>query len=452
MEDGNEKFDSRNNCNAIIETATNTLCIGCKNTVIPNSVTSIGSEAFYGCTSLTSITIPNNVISVDRWAFQNCSSLTAVNIGSSISSISDEAFADCLGLYDVYCYAENVPTTVFNVFNNSPIASATLHVPGASLGAYSTTAPWSGFGTIMPIETIDDRSEQTLDLTELPTLTSGNAAYTLPEQTDQGLALTWSIADATIASISGYQLTPLSGGTTTVTATQAGNSQYLPFTKSYTLTVADETLLNNRLYAETVKLRAGASKTFGLKLDNTMSFIACEFYLQLPEGVRIETDEDGYLIAELVSGRINRHSLEVNHVGNGLYHFLCYSSRNNAFVGNSGDLFTLTVTCDENVLSDTYTATIKDIMFSDQDKQQVDLLDSSFDVVVTDIIPGDANGDEKINVMDVVEIVSYIMSNASDSFVFAAADIDENGTINVMDLVNVVSLIMTNTNQPTAAP
>lgn len=452
VEDGNEKFDSRNNCNAIIETATNTLCIGCKNTVIPNSVTSIGSEAFYGCTSLTSITIPNNVISVDRWAFQNCSSLTAVNIGSSISSISDEAFADCLGLYDVYCYAENVPTTVFNVFNNSPIASATLHVPGASLGAYSTTAPWSGFGTIMPIETIDDRSEQTLDLTELPTLTSGNAAYTLPEQTDQGLALTWSIADATIASISGYQLTPLSGGTTTVTATQAGNSQYLPFTKSYTLTVADETLLNNRLYAETVKLRAGASKTFGLKLDNTMSFIACEFYLQLPEGVRIETDEDGYLIAELVSGRINRHSLEVNHVGNGLYHFLCYSSRNNAFVGNSGDLFTLTVTCDENVLSDTYTATIKDIMFSDQDKQQVDLLDSSFDVVVTDIIPGDANGDEKINVMDVVEIVSYIMSNASDSFVFAAADIDENGTINVMDLVNVVSLIMTNTNQPTAAP
>lgn len=82
----------------------------------------------------------------------------------------------------------------------------------------------------------------------------------------------------------------------------------------------------------------------------------------------------------------------------------------------------------------------------------MDLLDSSFDVVVTDIIPGDANGDEKINVMDVVEIVSYIMSNASDSFVFAAADIDENGTINVMDLVNVVSLIMTNTNQPTAAP
>lgn len=241
-------------------------------------------------------------------------------------------------------------------------------------------------------------------------------------------------------------------GTYPITASGAAAANYNISYVEGTLTVIDETLLNNRLYAETVSLRTGTSKTFGLKLDNTLTFIACEFYLQLPEGVRIETDEDGYPIAELVSGRINRHSLEVNHVGNGLYHFLCYSSRNNAFVGNSGDLITLTVTCDENVLSDTYTATIKDIMFSDQDKQQVDLLDSSFDVVVTDIIPGDANGDEKINVMDVVEIVSYIMSNASDSFVFAAADIDENGTINVMDLVNVVSLIMTNTNQPTAAP
>ena len=241
-------------------------------------------------------------------------------------------------------------------------------------------------------------------------------------------------------------------GTYPITASGAAAANYNISYVEGTLTVIDETLLNNRLYAETVSLRTGTSKTFGLKLDNTLTFIACEFYLQLPEGVRIETDEDDYMMAELVSGRINRHSLEVDHVGNGLYHFLCYSNKNYAFKGQSGDLITITVACDENVVADTYTATIKDIIFSDQDKHQVDLLDSSFDVVVTDIIPGDANGDEKINVMDIVEIVGYIMGNSSDTFVFGAADMDENGTINVMDLVNVVSLIMTNANQPTAAP
>ena len=68
----NPVYDSREDCNAIVETATNTLIAGCKETFIPNSVTSIGDYAFYGCSGLTSIEIPNSVTSIGEGAFENC--------------------------------------------------------------------------------------------------------------------------------------------------------------------------------------------------------------------------------------------------------------------------------------------------------------------------------------------------------------------------------------------
>ena len=72
VESGNSNYDSRDNCNAIIETATNKLVVGCDNTVIPNGVTSIGDWAFTGCDGLTSVTIPNSVTTIGNSAFYGC--------------------------------------------------------------------------------------------------------------------------------------------------------------------------------------------------------------------------------------------------------------------------------------------------------------------------------------------------------------------------------------------
>ena len=101
VDDGNTKYDSRDNCNAIIETASNTLVRGCRNTIIPNSVTSIGNNAFYGCSGLTSVTIPNSVKSIGSSAFYECSGLTSVTIPNSVTSIGNYAFRDCSGLTSI---------------------------------------------------------------------------------------------------------------------------------------------------------------------------------------------------------------------------------------------------------------------------------------------------------------------------------------------------------------
>ena len=239
VDTGNTKYDSRNDCNAIIETATNTLIAGCRNTIIPNSVTSIGGSAFYGCRGLTSITIPESVTSIGNYAFRGCSSLTFVTIGNSVRSIGEYTFWGCSGLTsvtipnsvksiradafggcssltfvtignsvtsignyafeycssleNVYCYAENVPTTDSYAFNHSSISSATLHVPAGSISSYRETSPWSGFGQIVIVQNYNLTYVIDGEIYKSYLIDPGTAITPEPEPTKEGYTFSgWS--------------------------------------------------------------------------------------------------------------------------------------------------------------------------------------------------------------------------------------------------------------------
>ena len=107
VESGNPVYDSREDCNAIIETATNTLVVGCPTTVIPNTVTAIGDSAFQDCNGLTSIVIPNSVASIGIASFSSCKDLTEVFIPNSVTTIGIAAFRECRELTTI-----NIPNSV----------------------------------------------------------------------------------------------------------------------------------------------------------------------------------------------------------------------------------------------------------------------------------------------------------------------------------------------------
>ena len=111
----NTVYDSRDNCNAIIKKSNNALLVGCNNTVIPSSVTSIDGYAFYNCVGLTSIEIPSGVTTIGHYAFDGCSGATSITIPSTLTSTGNYPFRGCSGVTSITVDANN---TVYDSRDN----------------------------------------------------------------------------------------------------------------------------------------------------------------------------------------------------------------------------------------------------------------------------------------------------------------------------------------------
>lgn len=222
VDENNRVYDSRNGCNALIETATNTLLTGCVNTIIPEGITSLADNSFHGCVQLKRITIPRSVKRIGRSAFDTCVSLESIIIPNGVEQIGGNAFGFCQNLKklnipegvkvieeyicqyceslesvtipstattiedipfpgnvkDIYCFAAVPPRSKWGAGSSITIQPyeeidgiyvfpATLHVPAASVDAYKTcTDGWQHFRSIIPLtneETgIQERTERSL--------------------------------------------------------------------------------------------------------------------------------------------------------------------------------------------------------------------------------------------------------------------------------------------------
>ena len=178
----NVTYDSRDNCNAIIETSTNKLVAGCKNTTIPNSVTSIGDKAFYACSGLTSVTIPNSVTAIGEGAFHACSGLTSVTIPNSVTAIGEGAFSYCSGLKSA-----TIPNSVTSIGNAafrgcSGLTSLTIPNSVTSIG-YEAFCGCKGLTSVTipnSVTSFDDRAFYSCS--GLTSVTIGNSVTSIGDE------------------------------------------------------------------------------------------------------------------------------------------------------------------------------------------------------------------------------------------------------------------------------
>ena len=435
VESGNPIFDSRENCNAIIETGSKNLFMGCKNTIIPNSVTSIGYAAFSNCIGLTSINIPNSVTYIGEFAFWYCIGLTSINIPNSVTDIGARAFIDCrnltsitipnsvtsigynafkscsiskliisgegkwqagaigistfLALYvdsritslnginvnpsrGVYCYAATPPSCDGNTFTDY---SGKLHVPATSLAAYFTADYWCNFTNI-----VGDAVEPTMvtlgkDSIEMRIGDEpiNLTASVIPTNATPN-AITWSSTNPAVASVNNGKVSAVGVGECDIIA---------------------QCLYNRAICHVMVN-----DTTVTIALDQQEAMV-------LPNHIIILTPSASPVMPELTVASSNP-SVASARLANGKVQVVGIKEGSTTITVGSADGAYIPATC----LVTVYTE------------------------------PGDVNCDGFVNISDVTDLIDYLLGSDVTNFKAGNADLDSDGNVNISDVTTLIDYLL----------
>ncbi|GHV72194.1 hypothetical protein FACS1894201_00100 [Bacteroidia bacterium] len=207
-----------------IERAAFMSCGGLISITIPNSVTNIGDDAFFNCDGLTSITIPEGVTSIGSIAFQNCDGLTSITIPNSVTKIGGAAFALCSGLTDVTVNWATPLSISSTVFHSDTLSNITLHVPCNTYALYAAAPVWQEFNIVEDVNVSATGVTLNQSTASLAVGNTLQLTKTVLPSTACNQNVTWASTDNNVATVANGLVTAVNTGTCAIIATtQEGN-------------------------------------------------------------------------------------------------------------------------------------------------------------------------------------------------------------------------------------
>ena len=388
----NTVYDSREDCNGLIQTNTNTMILGCVNTVFPTSVTAIGSSAFYGNSRLQTINITEGVQTIGNSAFSGCTSLTTVILAPTVTSIGSSAFSGCKKLTTVLlptglktigngafktCTSLRkilIPATVTNI-SNSAFTECSKMLQVAVMG----TTPISINNTVFPY-----RKKSTLYVPK--------------------------------GSLEAYK-----------------NANYWKEFKSI-VELGDNILTAN---VDPEEMEAGKATTIAVSLtnDDFFDYRSMQVDFSLPEGFSI--DADNITLTDRCTGM----TTTVEQLEENVYRLTC-SSENAAITGTEGVILNVGLKAASDMAIGDYQGMATNITLTDDYGTQQTLTDAEFSWSVMAYYLGDVDHDGIVNITDVVMCVDYVLGGEPGNFFDDRADMNGDGIVNITDVVLIVDTVL----------
>ena len=234
----------------------------------------------------------------------------------------------------------------------------------------------------------------------------------------------------------------------------AGNiglyTQTFQFDKPAKVNIADQpdtdiSQLDNTIYVEPLSVTAGNDVTLSVKMKNNVEAEGFQFDLELPEGVSVVKDADGYAEAYLSTERTTArktNTFDTAFLENGSLRVIAGSTNGSTISGDDGEVASIKLKIDKSVTAGSYPIVLRNIAISDANAVSHDVAYVKSTLTIDGGLMGDANHDGVVNVFDVTAMVNYILGSSTGTFMFEAADVNADGIVNVFDVTKVVNIIL----------